>query len=93
MCWETSKPGHTTSTMHEIAHPISKAELKEGDCLLFASEHVVLFGGWLNSDQSQYIFLSLNIFFIQFDLLLLVLFFLIEWYIKRMRRQDLVRAL
>jgi hypothetical protein len=54
MCWESSKPGHTTSTMHEIAHKIDKAELQPGDCLLYAAEHVVLFGGWLNSAHTQY---------------------------------------
>lgn len=38
MCWESSKPGHTTYTMHEIAHPISKGDLQKGDVLLCASE-------------------------------------------------------
>jgi len=54
MAWGTSKPGYTTFTMHEIAHPISKNELSPGDVLLCASEHVVLFGGWANSQHSEY---------------------------------------
>jgi len=51
MAWESSKPGYTTFTLHEIAHPISRAELQAGDVLLCASEHVVLFGGWVDSEH------------------------------------------
>jgi len=49
MAWEAAKPGYTTFTMHEISHPITRAELQPGDILLCASEHVVLFGGWVDS--------------------------------------------
>jgi len=55
MAWETSKPGYTTFTMHDIAHPISKNDLAPGDVLLCASEHVVLFGGWTSGAKNQYI--------------------------------------
>jgi len=54
MCWESAQPGHTTETMDEIAHAITKDDLQPGDCLLFAAEHVVLFGGWTNAAQSEY---------------------------------------
>jgi len=54
MAWDSSQPGHTTQTMHEIASPITKDELQDGDCLLYAAEHVVLFAGWTNSDKSEY---------------------------------------
>jgi len=51
MAWESSKPGHTTFDLNQIAHPITRAELQAGDVLLCASEHVVLFGGWVDSDH------------------------------------------
>jgi len=51
MCWETSKPGYTTETMPSISHGISRGDLQPGDALLCASEHVVLFGGWVDSDN------------------------------------------
>jgi len=54
MAWESDKPGHTTETMNQIAHSIAKDDLAPGDCLLYAAEHVVLFGGWTNSDKSEY---------------------------------------
>eukprot|EP01089_Gocevia_fonbrunei_P001997 TRINITY_DN11952_c0_g1_i1.p1 TRINITY_DN11952_c0_g1~~TRINITY_DN11952_c0_g1_i1.p1 ORF type:complete len:323 (+),score=66.29 TRINITY_DN11952_c0_g1_i1:136-1104(+) len=55
MAWEAAKPGYTTFTLHEISHPITKSELTEGDVLLCASEHVVLFGGWTDSTKSHYV--------------------------------------
>jgi hypothetical protein len=55
MCWESAKPGHTTETLGEISKEITKADLMEGDCLLCASEHVVLFGGWADAGHTQYI--------------------------------------
>jgi hypothetical protein len=55
MAWESAKPGHTTFTMNEIAHPITKDELAEGDILLCAAEHVVLFGGWTSSAKTEYV--------------------------------------
>jgi hypothetical protein len=54
MAWDSSQPGHTTQTMHEIASPITKADLLPGDCLLYAAEHVVLFGGWTDSSKTEY---------------------------------------
>ena len=55
MAWEAAKPGYTTSTLHEIASPISKDQLTPGDVLLCEGEHVVLFGGWANSERSSYL--------------------------------------
>jgi hypothetical protein len=49
MTWGTSKPGYTTFTMPQIAHPITRDDLQPGDVLLCASEHVVFFGGWVDS--------------------------------------------
>eukprot|EP01087_Luapelamoeba_hula_P007295 TRINITY_DN1781_c0_g1_i1.p1 TRINITY_DN1781_c0_g1~~TRINITY_DN1781_c0_g1_i1.p1 ORF type:complete len:340 (+),score=36.35 TRINITY_DN1781_c0_g1_i1:32-1051(+) len=54
MAWETSQPGYVTSTLPQIAHPISKGELQPGDVLLCAAEHVVLFGGWTDGAQTHY---------------------------------------
>jgi len=54
MAWDSSQPGHTTQTLDEIASPISKEELQPGDVLLYAAEHVVLFGGWTDSAKSEY---------------------------------------
>jgi hypothetical protein len=54
MCWELSKPGLTTFTLPTVSHPISKSELKPGDILLNKSEHVVLFGGWVDSSRTKY---------------------------------------
>jgi len=55
MAWDSAKPGHTTFTMSEISKEITKADLQNGDCLLCASEHVVLFGGWADASHTQYI--------------------------------------
>jgi len=52
--WGLAKPGYTTFTLPEVSHQITKAELQPGDVLLDVQEHVVLFGGWANSEQSQY---------------------------------------
>jgi len=55
MAWASSQPGHVTQTFDQISHPITKAELLEGDCLLYAAEHVVLFAGWTSSAQTEYV--------------------------------------
>jgi len=52
--WELAKPGYTTFTLPEVSHEITKAELLPGDVLLDVQEHVVLFGGWANSEHTQY---------------------------------------
>ena len=46
----TSGGGHVTSNMQEICTKISKADMKKGDAILKPSTHVVLFGGWIDSD-------------------------------------------
>ena len=46
----TSGGGHVTSNMQEICTKISKNDLKKGDAILKPSQHVVLFGGWIDSD-------------------------------------------
>jgi len=53
-CWKSGPPGHDTMTFHEVAHPITKAELLPGDCMLYASEHVCLFGGWIDAAHTHY---------------------------------------
>ncbi|KAL0228522.1 hypothetical protein RCL1_004665 [Eukaryota sp. TZLM3-RCL] len=53
MSWILSKPGETTRSIMNYAHSISKNDLQPGDGLL-SSSHVVLFGGWANSDKSEY---------------------------------------
>ena len=55
MCWELSKPGLTTYTMHTVAHNITKAELEKGDALNCDSRHILLFAGWANSGKTEYI--------------------------------------
>jgi len=51
-CWasSTSGGGHVTSNMLEICSKISKADMKKGDAILLPSTHVLLFGGWIDSD-------------------------------------------
>jgi len=49
MCWETPRPGYTTFTMPTITNKITREELQPGDALLCVTEHVVLFGGWVDS--------------------------------------------
>lgn len=46
----TSGGGHVTSNMQEICTKISKSDMKKGDALLKPSTHVLLFGGWIDSD-------------------------------------------
>ena len=47
----TSGGGHVTSNMQEICTKISKNDLKKGDAILKPDQHVVLFGGWIDSDK------------------------------------------
>jgi len=54
MAWDLGGPGRTTETLPGVSHPIAKADLKEGDVLLDVAEHVVLFGGWTNAAQTEY---------------------------------------
>ena len=46
----TSGGGHVTSNMQEICSKIGKSDLKKGDAILKPSQHVLLFGGWIDSD-------------------------------------------
>jgi len=55
MAWGLAKPGHTTFTLPQVSKKISKADLKEGDILLYSAEHVVIFGGWADSAKTKYI--------------------------------------
>jgi hypothetical protein len=52
-CWGLRK-GYTTGTLHEIAHRINKDDLKHGDILLYAADHVVFFAGWQSSAKTHY---------------------------------------
>jgi len=55
MSWALSKPGLTTQTLPSVSKKITKADLLEGDVLLYTAEHVVLFGGWSNTAKTEYI--------------------------------------
>jgi hypothetical protein len=55
MAWQLAGPGLTTETLDTVSHAITKAELAPGDVLLCKSEHVVLFGGWVSSAQTQFV--------------------------------------
>jgi hypothetical protein len=55
MAWALSKPGYVTQTLGQVSKRITKDELLEGDILLYAAEHVVIFGGWTNSAKSEYV--------------------------------------
>jgi len=55
MAWAAAKPGYVTSTLGQISKRITKDELQDGDVLLYAAEHVVLFGGWTSSAKTEYI--------------------------------------
>ncbi len=51
-CWasSTSNGGHTTSNMQDICTKITKTEIQQGDAILKPGTHVLLFGGWIDSD-------------------------------------------
>lgn len=55
MCWELSKPGLTTQTMHTVASNINKDQLAPGDALNCDSEHIILFAGWTDGTKSHFI--------------------------------------
>jgi len=52
--WQSGAPGLDTEEFHEQSHPITKAELVPGDCMLYAGEHVALFGGWTDAAKTHY---------------------------------------
>lgn len=52
-CWDLGR-GYTTDTLPEVAHPITKEELLEGDIMLYQADHVVLFGGWADASHTTY---------------------------------------
>lgn len=45
-----SNGGHTTSNMQDICTKIAKSEIQKGDAILKPGTHVLLFGGWIDSD-------------------------------------------
>jgi hypothetical protein len=47
--------GYTTDTLPEVTHPIAKDDLQIGDIMLCISDHVVIFGGWTDGSQSNYV--------------------------------------
>ena len=55
MCWELSKPGLTTQTMHTVSHSITKSELLEGDAIICESTHVLLFEKWSDSSKTHFV--------------------------------------
>ncbi len=46
----SSNGGHTTSNMQDICTKITKSEVQQGDAILKPGTHVLLFGGWIDSD-------------------------------------------
>ena len=52
-CWDLPG-GLVTQTLHTVSHEIEKSELKPGDVLLYAAEHVVIFNGWTDEHQTHY---------------------------------------
>lgn len=55
MCWELSKPGLSTSTLHTVSTNITKDALLAGDAIICEGHHVVLFGGWSDSTKTHYV--------------------------------------
>ncbi|MHB1342135.1 MAG: cell wall-binding repeat-containing protein [Coriobacteriia bacterium] len=54
MAWNTSKPGYSTRTLHQIATLITKESLQPGDALVAYNYHAVIFGGWANPEHTKY---------------------------------------
>jgi len=54
MAWEGPQPGWDTNTLPSVSNQIEQDSLQNGDVLLNVGEHVVIFGGWANSDNSKY---------------------------------------
>ena len=52
-CWGF-RVGYTTFNLGTISHRIPPHELQPGDILLYAAEHVIIFGGWANSDRTLF---------------------------------------
>ena len=54
MVWGTGS-SWTTSTLHNIAFPISGDQLSPGDVMLKANSHVRVFYGWLDASHTYYV--------------------------------------
>eukprot|EP00026_Physarum_polycephalum_P009228 Phypoly_transcript_09342.p1 GENE.Phypoly_transcript_09342~~Phypoly_transcript_09342.p1 ORF type:complete len:375 (+),score=63.23 Phypoly_transcript_09342:242-1366(+) len=52
--WQAGPPGLDTADFYQQAFPITKEELQPGDCMLDAGDHVCLFGGWTDENQTHY---------------------------------------
>ena len=52
MAWQLGTPGQTTYTLANYSTKITKDQLKAGDVLLNASEHVLIFSSWANSAKT-----------------------------------------
>lgn len=59
--WGLAKPGENCTGLmsSSTSHRISKDDLQPGDALV-AADHVVLFGGWANSQHTEYYALEDN---------------------------------
>src|SRR5664280_2473218 len=59
MCWNSTSGGSafswSTATMHAVAYPITAAQLKPGDVMLWAGHHVRLFVAWVDSSHTRYV--------------------------------------
>lgn len=54
MCWNTTS-SYSTRTLHDVAYPITADDLQPGDALLKAGNHVRLFAGWVDAEQTRYV--------------------------------------
>jgi len=52
--WQAGPPGLDTMEFYQQAFPITKEQLQPGDCMLDAGDHVCLFGGWTDDNQTHY---------------------------------------
>lgn len=55
MCWNTGGYSWSTSTMHAVSYPITAAQLKPGDVMLWAGHHVRLFVAWADAGHTSYV--------------------------------------
>jgi len=54
MCWQTGT-SWSTRTFYKVSHPISVGELKPGDAMLAAGNHIRIFYGWVDAEHTRYV--------------------------------------
>lgn len=53
MAWHL-RTSYVTSTLPQVSHRITKAQLKPGDVMLKTTGHVTIFNGWANTAHTRY---------------------------------------